>query len=156
MIMWRPVGLFELVKIAASGWRAFPPRLLGQPIFYPVLTRRYAEDIARDWNVSDSNSGYCGFVTEFDVDDACAARYPVRIVGAEDVARELWVPAEELDDFNAAIIGTIAVVATYYGPSFQDRIDEASGLPADLVAAHGAPPPRSDGEHDMAARRGRV
>lgn len=140
MILWRPVGLFELEKIAASGWRAFPPRLEGQPIFYPVLVREYAEDIARDWNVGDAASGYCGFVTEFAIDDAFAARYPVRIVGAEAVAREFWVPAEELDEFNAHLIGGIAVVSTHVGPSFSGTIDAATGVPRSVLDAHGPPP----------------
>jgi hypothetical protein len=34
--------------IRASGFRRFPPRLLEQPIFYPVLTEEYATQIARD------------------------------------------------------------------------------------------------------------
>ena len=44
--------------------RAFPPRLPEQPIFYPVLTEEYAVNIARDWNVPASGSG---FVTRFAV-----------------------------------------------------------------------------------------
>ena len=44
--------------------REFPPRLPDQPIFYPVLTEAYATQIARDWNVPASGSG---FVTRFDV-----------------------------------------------------------------------------------------
>jgi len=36
-ILYRPVGPKELELIAASGYRDFPPRLPGQPIFYPVL-----------------------------------------------------------------------------------------------------------------------
>jgi ADP-ribosylglycohydrolase len=35
--LYRPVGPKELGLIRASGWRAFPPRLPEQPIFYPVL-----------------------------------------------------------------------------------------------------------------------
>jgi hypothetical protein len=38
----RPVGPKELELIAASGYRAFPPRLPEQPIFYPVLNEEYA------------------------------------------------------------------------------------------------------------------
>jgi hypothetical protein len=34
--LYRPVGQAELELIEASGWRAFPPRLAHQPIFYPV------------------------------------------------------------------------------------------------------------------------
>ena len=48
---YRPVGPHELALIAASGYRAFPPRLPEQPIFYPVVSQEYATQIARDWNV---------------------------------------------------------------------------------------------------------
>ena len=41
-ILYRPVGPKELALIAASGHREFPPRLPGQPIFYPVLNEEYA------------------------------------------------------------------------------------------------------------------
>jgi hypothetical protein len=43
-----------------AGFRQFPPRLSTQPIFYPVLSLEYAEQIARDWNTTDAASGYAG------------------------------------------------------------------------------------------------
>ena len=49
--LYRPVGPAELALIEAAGWRAFPPRLPEQPIFYPVLNEEYARQIARQWNV---------------------------------------------------------------------------------------------------------
>lgn len=61
--LYRPVGQQELDLIAASGWRAFPPRLPHQPIFYPVLSEAYAVQIARDWNTKDAASGRVGYVT---------------------------------------------------------------------------------------------
>ena len=62
--LWRPTGPQELALVEASGWRAWPPRLPDQPIFYPVLSREYATTIARDWNVKRSGVGY---VTTFAV-----------------------------------------------------------------------------------------
>lgn len=70
----------------ASAWRAWPPRLPDQPIFYPVLNEQYAIMIARDWNVPAHGAGY---VTRFEVDRAFAARYPVRQVDGRDIL-ELW------------------------------------------------------------------
>ncbi|MEM7234916.1 MAG: ADP-ribosylation/crystallin J1, partial [Planctomycetota bacterium] len=81
MTLFRPVGVAELRLIAESEFREFPPRLPDQPIFYPVLHFDYADQIARDWNTTDAASGYAGFVTRFEIDDAFAARYPVQIVG---------------------------------------------------------------------------
>jgi hypothetical protein len=72
--LYRPVGQKELDLIAASGYRAFPPRLPEQPIFYPVLNREYAEQIARDWNAKDEKSGLAGYVLEFAVDAGCTWR----------------------------------------------------------------------------------
>ena len=58
ILLYRPVGPAELSLIADAGYRAFPPRLPEQPIFYPVLHEAYAVQIARDWNVKASGSGY--------------------------------------------------------------------------------------------------
>jgi hypothetical protein len=60
--------------VEASGWREWPPRLPGQPIFYPVLNEDYATKIARDWNVKHSGSGY---VTRFRVRRSFLNRYLV-------------------------------------------------------------------------------
>ena len=109
MALFRPVGPKELALTRESGWREFPPRLPGQPIFYPVLNVEYAIQIARDWNVKDSGAG---FVTRFQVDAAFARRYPVHIVGSS-VHRELWVPAEDLAEFNRHIVGPIEVIAEF-------------------------------------------
>lgn len=65
--LYRPVGQAELDLIRDSGFSAFPPRLPEQPIFYPVLTRSYAEQIARDWNTKDPRSGFVGYVLQFQV-----------------------------------------------------------------------------------------
>jgi hypothetical protein len=131
MRLYRPVGLAELELIAASDWTAYPPRLEHQPIFYPVLNFKYASAIANNWNTKDAASGHCGFVTEFDFADEFVARYDVQTVGDRDDV-ELWVPADELDDFNNAINGRIVVSASYYGPSFAGIIDEATGLPGSV------------------------
>jgi hypothetical protein len=113
-VLWRPVGQAELELIEASGWRAFPPRLAHQPIFYPVLNEEYAVQIARDWNAKDAASGYVGYVTRFRVRSDFLARYPVETAGARR-HQEYWIPAEEMDAFNAAIIDRIEVVAEFRG-----------------------------------------
>ena len=112
--LYRPVGAQELALIAATGYRAFPPRLPSQPIFYPVVTEAYAVEIARDWNTKDAASGFAGFVTRFAVDASFAARYPVQIAGARR-HQELWVPAADLAEFNRHIVGLIEVVAEFNG-----------------------------------------
>jgi hypothetical protein len=121
--LWRPVGPLELDLIERSGMRAFPPRLADQPIFYPVTSEDYAVRIARDWNVPASGSG---FVTRFEVDTEFLARYPVQEAGGRALT-ELWVPAEELEDFNAAIVGEIEVTL---GFGDDPRVADLSQPPA--------------------------
>ncbi len=111
MILFRPVGKAELDLIITSGYKAFPPRLPEQPIFYPVLNEKYAAEIAQKWNTKDKNSGFQGYVTRFEIDDRFISKYKVQTVGAS-YHQELWVPAEELDSFNSHIIGKIEVVNT--------------------------------------------
>src|SRR5262245_25113590 len=107
--LYRPVGPKELELIAQSGWRAFPPRLPDQPIFYPVTNEAYAAQIARDWNVKESGAG---FVTKFSVDSSYLSRYHVQTVGAA-IHTEYWIPAEELAEFNRNIVGLIEVIAEF-------------------------------------------
>jgi hypothetical protein len=110
--LYRPIGAYELEKIAVSGYRAFPPRLPEQPIFYPVLNERYATEIARSWNTRDAASGQIGHVTRFRVRADHLARYMVQVAGASH-HQGYWIPAEQLDAFNDAIVGLIEVIATY-------------------------------------------
>jgi hypothetical protein len=109
-ILFRPVGPTELELIAATDWRAFPPRLPDQPIFYPVLTEDYAVKIARDWNVPSSGSGY---VTRFAVLKSYLDGYRVEEAGGREHL-EYWIPAEDLPAFNAAIVGKIEVIAEFH------------------------------------------
>lgn len=76
--LFRPVGPRELALIEKLDFRGFPPRLPEQPIFYPVLNEEYAVQIARDWNVKESGSGY---VTRFEVDADFLERYEEQRVG---------------------------------------------------------------------------
>jgi hypothetical protein len=107
--LWRPTGPTELALVEAAGWRAWPPRLADQPIFYPVLNEEYATVIARDWNVPASGVGY---VTRFEVRRSFLERYEVHQVGGRTIL-EYWIPAEDLVEFNANIVGTIEVVAEF-------------------------------------------
>lgn len=130
MLLYRPVGLTELEMIATSGFRRFPPRLPEQPIFYPVLNFDYVEQIARDGNTK--SAPYAGFVTKFVVDDDYVSRFPVQTVGTQ-VHQELWVPAEELEEFNRQITGRIEVIASYYGADFSGEVDGGSRLPKHIA-----------------------
>jgi hypothetical protein len=110
--LYRPVGQKELDLIRASDFKAFPPRLFWQPIFYPVLNEEYAAGIARDWNTKDEASGYVGYVTRFQVRTEFLDKYDVQTVGSR-VHQEYWIPAEELEAFNQNLVGPIEVIAEF-------------------------------------------
>jgi hypothetical protein len=107
--LFRPTGEQELALIRDVGWRAFPPRLPDQPFFYPVLNEDYATQIARDWN---TKNGGIGYVLRFQVDANFLSRYTVQTVGTR-IHQEYWVPAEDLEEFNQNLIGSIEAVATF-------------------------------------------
>jgi predicted GIY-YIG superfamily endonuclease len=109
VLLWRPTGANELKLIKKSGWKKFPPRLPEQPIFYPVCSKEYAIKIARDWNAKNG----VGHVLEFRVLKSFIDKYKVQNAGGKD-HQEYWIPAEELEDFNNAIVGKIYKTETFH------------------------------------------
>ncbi|MCB0399091.1 MAG: ADP-ribosylation/crystallin J1 [Winogradskyella sp.] len=115
--LYRPIGEKELVLIAQSGFKKFPPRLEWQPIFYPVLNEEYAIEIASKWNINDEFGNYLGFVTEFEITEEEFLKYKIENVGGK-IHNELWVPAESLKMFNSAIVGDIKITKVFIGEKF--------------------------------------
>ena len=113
VVMFRPVGPKELKLLEDSGFKRWPPRLPEQPIFYPVTNEQYAIDIASRWNVKDDGVGY---VTRFAVRRAFIDRYEIQKVGGAHHT-EWWIPAEELEELNDNIVGSIEVIGEYRGGS---------------------------------------
>lgn len=74
-----------------------------------MMNEDYAIRIARDWNVTASGVGY---VTRVNVESGFANRYEVHQVGGATIL-ELWVPADELEEFNDHIVGLIEAVAEF-------------------------------------------
>jgi len=132
MILYRPVGLLELELIYDSGMQVFPARLSKQPIFYPVLDLEYARQTASDWNAKSGQ--FAGYVTQFKVEDEYISRFEKHTVGRSK-HQELWIPAEELEEFNKHIQGHIKVIEGYFGESFQGHVPEKFGLQGKNAAA---------------------
>ncbi len=124
--LYRPIGLKEYLLIKESGYREFPPRLEWQPIFYPVTNQKYAEQIALEWNTEDEFSGYCGLVTAFEIDSTYIEKFPVKNVGGND-HNELWVPSEELKEFNSNIQNEIEIVNAFFGERFDLNMNKELG-----------------------------
>ncbi|GAA3594317.1 ADP-ribosylation/crystallin J1 [Flavivirga amylovorans] len=116
--LYRPIGEKELILIAESDFKKFPPRLEWQPIFYPVLNELYACEIASQWNTKDEFGNYLGFVTAFEVTEEEFLKYKIENVGGSH-HNELWVPSEELETFNKAIVGEIDIIKVFIGEKFK-------------------------------------
>lgn len=106
MILFRPTGKDELKLILKN--KRFPPRLSGQPFFYPVIDETYAIEIARDWNTIDKASGFEGHVLSFEVDDTYITRFSQHQAGGK-IRREYWIPSELLEEFNNYVSNIILV-----------------------------------------------
>ena len=109
-LLYRPVNQAELDLIEGLVWKGFPPRLPEQPIFYPVTNEPYALVISQNWNVNEYGTGY---VVKWEMDANYLSKFEVQNVGGMH-HNELWVPAEELEEFNLYIIGTIEVIAEFH------------------------------------------
>lgn len=101
------------VRRSSRSWRL--PAGGAGPLVYPSSRsstgdeRGYAREIAERWNVKECGSG---FVTRLAVRKAFLTRYEPHVVGARE-HEEYWIPAEELDAFNDAIVGEIEVIASF-------------------------------------------
>jgi hypothetical protein len=78
-------------------------------LYRPVGPKEYAIEIASRWNVKDDAVGY---VTRFAVRRSFMERYEVQQVGGAHHT-EWWVPAEELEQLNDNIVGSIEVIGEY-------------------------------------------
>lgn len=116
--LYRPVGEKEMILIIENNYKKFPPRLEWQPIFYPVLNEDYASEIAKKWNTRDEAGNYLGFVTKFEVLEDEINQYSIQNVGARN-HNELWIPSEDLEKFNLAIVGNIEVIKVFVGDDFE-------------------------------------
>ena len=114
--LYRPTGTKELALVRESGFKAFPPRLPEQPIFYPVTNEEYAIQIARDWNTKFGEM--IGYVTRFRVRQDFLSKYDRQVVGGS-AHEEYWIPAEDLEAFNDNIVGQIEVIGEF---TAEDRI----------------------------------
>jgi len=107
--LYRPTGPDELELVRQSGYTKWPPRLPGQPIFYPVTNEEYAKEIATRWNARDGKTGY---VTRFEVRKSFMNKYEIHQVGASHHT-EWWVPAEDLEELNRNIVEKIEAIGEY-------------------------------------------
>jgi hypothetical protein len=114
-VLFRPMGPEELALVEQSRFTEFPPRLEGQPYFYPVQNEEYATQIARDWNAKSAGFGY---VTRFRIRTQYLAQFDLRTVGGA-IHKEYRIPAHGLSEFNRNIVGKIEVIAEFRGPQTQ-------------------------------------
>ncbi|MFG1757852.1 PWWP domain-containing protein [Micromonospora echinofusca] len=102
--LWRPMGQQERNLVRETGWRRWPALPPDRTHFFPILSEDFAIRAARDWDLF----GSVRCVARFHVETGFLGRYSTRSFGGS-AAPMLWVPAEELDEFNAHLVGPIEV-----------------------------------------------
>ena len=130
--LYRPIGEKELILIAENDYKAFPPRLEWQPIFYPVLNEEYAAEISSKWNTTDEFGNYLGFVTKYEITEEEFKKYKVENVGGK-IHNELWVPSENLENFNQNIINKIEIIKVFIGENFKQTENDLVQLHIDQL-----------------------
>ena len=103
--LWRPMGQQELRLVREAGGRRWPALRSHQTHFFPMLDEDFAIRAAQNWNLF----GPVRYVARFHVETGFLGRYSTRSFGGSATPM-LWVAAEELDEFNAHIVGSIEVV----------------------------------------------
>ncbi|MGB1251114.1 MAG: hypothetical protein ACPG8W_10900 [Candidatus Promineifilaceae bacterium] len=111
-VLYRPMGQAEYDLVEQTGFKAWPPRLPEQPIFYPVTNEAYAAEIAQRWNTTDAENGNVGYVSRFRVSNSFLDRYDIQTVGARHHT-EYWIPADDLPQLNANIVGQIEITQKF-------------------------------------------
>jgi hypothetical protein len=106
--LYKPVSQKELDLIKESGWKAFPTVLKEQPFFYPLMKEAYAVQISKECT---SPAYSVSYITRFQIDTEFVSRYKIRNIGPNR-QQELWIPPDELQEFNGHIVGAIEVVGT--------------------------------------------
>jgi len=66
-------------------------------------------------------------VTRFEIEQAYVSCFEEKTVGARRHT-ELWIPAEELAEFNRRIVGRVLVGAAFFGDGFQGCIPKSGRL----------------------------
>ena len=117
--LYRPVGLAELEFMARLGCDDFRHGFRNSRSSIRCSTSS-TRQIALNWNTKDSagRAIEAGFVTEFDLPAEYVERFEEHTVGSS-LHKELWVPAEELEEFNSQILGRIRVTEAFYGATIK-------------------------------------
>jgi hypothetical protein len=111
-VLYRPVGQVEFELIRGSGFCEFPSPVASTTVLYPVLSERYATQIARGWNTKDESSGFAGYVLRFSVRTESLSGYEIHTVGSIE-HQEYWIPAGGLHKLNESIVGAIEVISEF-------------------------------------------
>lgn len=117
MKLYRPVGLYEMSKILDLKGEEFPKEFFNHSLCRVIVNLDYALKVARDWNAKDRNSGYAGFVIEFEVNKSFIDNYTVQCVGKNN-GLEYLIPANQISIFNYNIKGKIKIQDAFFGDDY--------------------------------------
>jgi hypothetical protein len=101
----------RLQDLVTSGWREIQPGAEGNHFCYLKLNQRYAEMIARQWEVPTHGRGY---VVRIVLPKYCLQPYLLDTVAYEEHL-EYRVPVEDLSRLSSYRVGDIVMVSAFKG-----------------------------------------
>lgn len=120
MLLFRPIGLYELEWIHFHKFKSFKDRFISGATFDLLLDEEIAEKIARESYPKEEAFGFAGYVARIDVDSEYISKFV-----AEDT-QDVRVPVLDFDEFNSHINGDIEVTHAFQSKEYLQRFREGS------------------------------
>lgn len=99
----------QLAALIRADWRRIEPGWRGEQFTYLKLRQRYAEMIARQWEVPLHGAGY---VVRICLPEDVIRQYALETVAYEEHL-EYRVPVAELEQLSAQLVGAVQPVAAF-------------------------------------------
>lgn len=107
--LYQAVSPQQLASLISADWRRIEPGWGGEQFIYLKLHQRYAEMIARQWEVPLHGAGY---VLRIVLPEDIVRQYDLETVAYEEHL-EYRVPVAELDYLSAQLVGSVQPVAAF-------------------------------------------
>ncbi len=107
--VYQAIGPHQLAALIHTDWRRIEPGWGGQRFTYLKQQQRYAEMIARQWEVPLHGAGY---VVRIVLPEDALRQYDLETVAYEEHL-EYRVPSVELADLSRELVGAVQPVAAF-------------------------------------------
>ncbi|MBT4521524.1 MAG: hypothetical protein HOC23_16110 [Halieaceae bacterium] len=107
--LYQALSPAQLAALIRADWRRIEPDQGGELFLFLKLNQRYAEMIARQWEVPLYGAGY---VVRLILPESVMTYFDLETVAYEEHL-EYRVPACELDHINSHLVGEVSIVSAF-------------------------------------------